>query len=158
MQRIDISTCNRKNIMTKKKESKRLCFYKQNQARCFYTSLHFQCKFKCTVLISKFTRFCRYSMLLFSTKKVKWCDIISLTVRTFIKKKKKCLKREIKRRAWLFWTQCTRKVCCLLLISKRVFNERLHILVLFIFYLFVCTFWLWNLFIFPPRKWDPIYL
>jgi len=63
-----------------------------------------------------------------------------------------------KRRAWLFWTQCTRKVYCLLLISKRVFNERLHILVLLFFYLFVCKFWLWNLFIFPPRKWDPIYL
>lgn len=27
-----------------------------------------------------------------------------------------------------------------------------------IFYLFVCKWRLWNLFIFPPRKWDPIYL
>lgn len=94
---------------------------------------------------------------------VKWCDIISLTVLTFtkknmFKKKKEEKKIQIKRKAWLFWTQCIRKVYRLMLISKRVFNERLHILVLFFFYLFVCKLRLWNLFIFPPRKWDPIYL
>lgn len=77
------------------------CFYKANQANSFYTSPHFHCKFKCTVLISKFTRFCRYSKLLFSTKKVKWCDIISLTVLTFTKKRNVIKKRE-KKRAWLF--------------------------------------------------------
>lgn len=60
---------------------------KKSKRHVFYTSAHFHCKFKCTVLISKFTRFCRYSELLFSTikKRVKWCDIISLTVLTFTK-------------------------------------------------------------------------
>lgn len=50
--------------------------------------------------------------------------------------KKLSVKKE-KKRAWLFWTQCTRKVYRLLLISKRVFNEWLHILVLFFF---ICLF------------------
>lgn len=71
--RIIIGCNNRKRIMTNKKE--RLIIVtlslflsrKKKQATCFfYTSAHFPCKFKCTVLISKFTRFCRYSELLFS--------------------------------------------------------------------------------------------
>lgn len=76
-----------------KKIKKKTCHHiifvsieKKSKRHVFYTSAHFHCKFKCTVLISKFTRFCRYSELLFSTiKKVKWCDIISLTVLTFTK-------------------------------------------------------------------------
>lgn len=41
-------------------------------------------------------------MLLFSTKKVKWCDIISLTVRTFIKKKKEVFKKRDKEKSVTF--------------------------------------------------------
>lgn len=73
-------------------------------------------------------------MLLFSTKK-SWCDIISLTVLTFTDKN---LKKRREERGFSEHSVLV-KVYCLLLISKRVFNERLHILVLF-FYLFVCTF------------------
>lgn len=90
---LDVTT-GKESWQTKKREdlssSHCLCFCreKKKQATCFfYTSAHFPCKFKCTVLISKFTRFCRYCELLFSIikKRIKWCDIISLTVLTFTK-------------------------------------------------------------------------
>lgn len=77
-------------------------FNKKKQARCFYTSLYFQCKSKCTVLIWKFPRFCRYSLLLFSVYfqwKQWFLNGVKSAILCFTKKK---------REAWLFWSQCTR--------------------------------------------------
>lgn len=115
-------------------------FVFRNQAKCFYTRLHVQCKFQCTVLISKFTRFCRYSTLLFSRKKELNCVTLSALL-CLHSLKKETLQKKREERGFSEHSVLVKFAVSCSFQKGSSMND--CILLCFVFYftsLFVCTF------------------